>query len=397
MFFHRLRTFFLREPVLLSVYALVCGLITAQNYLLPPKQYLPGGAWYTQYNNYLIFKQSFPHLLAGQNLYAAYPQEYWDLFKYAPTFGLAMAPFAVLPDWLGLALWNLLNGLSVFFALKYLPGLSRQTTACIRWFVLLELVTSLQNSQVNALLLALLLGAYLAWERHRPGWATPALVAGAFVKPFVLAGGLLWFFFRGKRRALAAGIGTLVGLALLPAAVVGWPALRAQYENWAVLLESDYASSLGLSVMGWLHTWFGLQPPHAVVIGAGTGLLLLPLLRTGRYLEVAFRRAYLASILIWVVIFNHRAESPTFVIAMAGVGIWYFSKAATRLDTVLVVLTFVFTTLSPTDVFPATWRNEFVVPYVLKAVGCILIWGKITGELLGPQVPEPDLRREQLP
>ncbi|MBK7855412.1 MAG: DUF2029 domain-containing protein [Bacteroidetes bacterium] len=72
---------------------------------------------YGHYNNYLIFKDSFQHFLQGLNLYANYPPV--DLFKYSPTFAVLMSPFAFLPDWLGLTLWNLLNAMLFFMQLKY--------------------------------------------------------------------------------------------------------------------------------------------------------------------------------------------------------------------------------------------------------------------------------------
>ena len=48
-----------------------------------------------------IFRQSFIHLRAGQDLYARYPAEQGsedrDRFKYSPTAALFFAPFALLP------------------------------------------------------------------------------------------------------------------------------------------------------------------------------------------------------------------------------------------------------------------------------------------------------------
>ena len=50
----------------------------------------------------------------------------------------------------------------------------------------------------------------------------------------------------------------------------------------------------------------------------------------------------LASIMIWVVIFNHRAESPTFIIAITGVALWYYAQQQKPENYVLLVLAFVF-------------------------------------------------------
>ena len=102
----------------------------------------------------------------------------------------------------------------------------------------------------------------------------------------------------------------------------------------------------------------------------------------------------LASVMVWVVIFNHRAESPTFIIAITGVAIWYYSQNQKTENYVLLVLAFVFTTLSPTDLFPRFIRNEWMKPYVVKAVPCILIWAKITYDLLVVKLT-PRVEREE--
>ena len=41
-----------------------------------------------------------------------------------------------------------------------------------------------------------------------------------------------------------------------------------------------------------------------------------------------------------------------------------------------------FTSLSNTDLFPLRVRDEFIVPYVIKVVPCILVWGAIVIQLI---------------
>ena len=90
----------------------------------------------------------------------------------------------------------------------------------------------------------------------------------------------------------------------------------------------------------------------------------------------------LASILLWIVIFNHKAESPTFIIAMAGVALWFVTTRLTVFDKILFTLAIVFTVVSPTDVFPRFLRDHFVRPYSLKAFPCIVIWVKIIYDMI---------------
>ena len=44
-----------------------------------------------------------------------------------------------------------------------------------------------------------------------------------------------------------------------------------------------------------------------------------------RWGDADFRLRFLCSLLVFLVIFNHRSESPSFVIAMAGIAIWFVS------------------------------------------------------------------------
>lgn len=65
-------------------------------------------------NNFLIFKNAFWHVIEQKNLYAAYPEEYEDLYFYGPVFSFVVAPFAVLPTWIGVILWVLFNAFLLF-------------------------------------------------------------------------------------------------------------------------------------------------------------------------------------------------------------------------------------------------------------------------------------------
>ena len=133
-----------------------------------------------------------------------------------------------------------------------------------------------------------------------------------------------------------------------------------------------------------MQSWFHLNPPTIIVEGFGIALFCWPLIHVQRYRDFAFRLHLLCSVLIWVVIFNLKAESSTYINALCGVALWYFSRARNWLDLGLVGLAFIFTSLSPTDVFPASVSVAFFVPYSIKAVPCILIWGKIIYEMKWP-------------
>ena len=72
-------------------------------------------------NNYFIYKNVFWHTFHQQNLYSFYPAEYFDKNHYGPLFSLIIAPFAMLPNFIGATLWAMLNVWILFYAIHKLP------------------------------------------------------------------------------------------------------------------------------------------------------------------------------------------------------------------------------------------------------------------------------------
>ena len=74
-----------------------------------------------KYNNYLIFKGVFWHTIEKLPLYVEYPEEYFDLNHYGILFSGIVAPFAILPNTLGVTLWILANSFFLYWAIRQLP------------------------------------------------------------------------------------------------------------------------------------------------------------------------------------------------------------------------------------------------------------------------------------
>ncbi len=372
----------LTTPLFLSgVLILLVLIITAQQLMLPSKTFYPGGEPYTHYNNYIIFKQSFFHLLENKDLYRDYPAEHWDYYKYTPTFSVLIAPFALLPDAIGLFGWNLLNVLVLFFALWKFPFKSHKAKLFAIGFILIELFSSVHNAQSNALIAGLILFAFLLLEKKQILLASLFIVFTVFIKIFGIVALSLFIFYPNKVRAAIYTAGWTILLAALPLLFVSFNQLSFLYQSWLNLLQDDHSMSIGLSVAGWLYTWFGIEAKEWIVIIGGI-LLLLPLIKYRHFNELKFRMFFLASLLLWIVLFNHKAESPTFVIAVCGVAIWFFNQKMKVENGILVILVFAFTILSPTGIYPKQFQAEYIKPYVLKAVPCIFVWFKITIDLL---------------
>jgi hypothetical protein len=133
----KLKSYLLDWKFILLIYSLISIGASLQSYFHAPKDF-GDGMMHTDYNNYVIFKQSFFHLVNHIDLYSLYLGEHWDYYKYSPAFALFMGSLAYLPDVIGLSLWNLLNVLVLFIAFKNLPAVNERNKAFMLWFILLE-------------------------------------------------------------------------------------------------------------------------------------------------------------------------------------------------------------------------------------------------------------------
>jgi hypothetical protein len=361
-----------------AVYLLLTLAVSIQSLVSVGFKGDPGEGQYTDYNNYVIFQQASVHLVEGQNLYGKYAEDYWDYYKYSPTFALGFWPLAQLPDALGLTLWNALNGAALLLGLWFLPWLSTGQKSLMAWLVLPEYITAAQSEQSNALMAGLILLAFAGLEHRRLWGAALLVVSTVFVKIFGLVAGALFLLYKPQWKTIAwAAVWTAV-LAILPAVIVGWDGLAQQYAWWLELLAADTTGQLGtphpLGLAALLESWFQWKPSNGVLVATGAALFLLPWVRWNRFFLYPYRLLALASVLLWVVLFNHKAESPTFIIAMVGVVVWYMARPELSWRKWLLGFAFVFTGLVSSDVFPLEWRKAFFEPYAIKVLPVALVW-----------------------
>jgi hypothetical protein len=398
---------------LLYVAAIV--FISLRNLSLPWGDLFADGGFYSHYNNYIIFKQSFYHLIAQKDLYIHYPQEQYDLFKYPPTFALLFAPFSLLPDFLGYSTWTALNLLLPVFAIYKLQGISRRAKGAMSVLLLLEGFTSALNSQSNGLMLGLLLFAFVSLQKGRIVQAIIFIWLTAFIKLFGILFFAMLLVFPGAFKKSLLNIPLIFGvLYILPLPILGWEGLQRQYASMFNLLAHDHGYFVKYSVMGWLQQWFGLRPNKNLILMLGLGLQCIPLLvfiikeklwRSGSLEQInsksleRWQSLFAASWLLWMVIFNHMAESATYVTAVGGAMLalsqifsgsnpsmegsnnsqaaqivkHYVSSHGSWAFGFLILL--LFTMLGPTDIYPKEVRFWIVETAQLKAFPCILLWG----------------------
>lgn len=344
----------------------------------------------TRENNYYIFRAAAEHLRSGADLYAAYPEIHSDFFKYSPTFALLFAPFAALPPVAGYALWAGVSALTVWLGIvRLLPPRAATVALAI---AALGVIGDLQRAQSNTLVSGLMILAWVWLERRRQLPAAAAIAAGAFVKLFPLVAAVGALLYRRWVRFGLILLATLAVGAALPLVVTSPHALGGQYASWYAIETRDalpaarYGTSgagLYAGLMGLIRAWFGVDWPHWPVQLLGLAVLLLPLLHRARFHRREFRIGMLASLLVFCVLFNHQAESPSYSIATTGAAIWYAAAAPARWRTVLIAACFALVNLGSTDLVPKVLREAYYVPYMLKTVMLVPLWIVMQLELHG--------------
>lgn len=342
-----------------------------------------------RHNNFLIFRGVFWHTIQKLSLYDFYPTEYNDHNHYGPIFSLVIAPFAVVPDAIGLLGWLVVLALGMYYAVRRLP-LEEGRQIFLYWFCAHELLTALQMQQFNIAIAAIIIGSFAAIERGREVTAAFLIVLGTFVKLYGVVGLAFFFFVKRKPRFILALIGWSVVCFVAPMLISSPEYVVGQYVEWYERLaakngENTFSLMQNISLLGMIRKISGSASySDLLVILPGLALFGLPYLRFGQYRHLAFRYAILSSVLLFVVLFSTGSESSTYIIPFAGIALWYTTSPWKRSgwDVALLVFAFVLSSLSPSDLFPRSLREAYVLPYALKALPPTLIWLRLSYELL---------------
>ena len=342
-----------------------------------------------RHNNFLIFRGVFWHTIQKLSLYDFYPTEYNDHNHYGPIFSLVIAPFAVVPDAIGLLFWLVVLALGMYYAVRRLP-LEEGRQSFLYWFCAHELLTALQMQQFNIAIAAIIIGSFAAIEKGREVTAAFLIVLGTFVKLYGVVGLAFFFFVKRKPRFILALIGWSVVCFVAPMLISSPEYVVGQYVEWYERLaakngENTFSLMQNISLLGMIRKASGSASySDLLVILPGLALFGLPYLRFGQYRHLAFRYAILSSVLLFVVLFSTGSESSTYIIPFAGIALWYTTSPWKRSgwDVALLVFAFVLSSLSPSDLFPRSLREAYVLPYALKALPPTLIWLRLSYELL---------------
>jgi len=336
--------------------------------------------------NFIIFKTTSQRFLHHEDLY-----EYitygiiYDRFFYPPQFALLFLPFVVLPIKVSIVLWLALGTFLFYKALEKLPLTNVQKTI-IFFIVLIDLINSLQNLQTNALNTALVLFVFICLHNNKPVLAALCIAICLSIKIYPAAAGLLFFFYPNKLKFLVWSFLFTALLFLLPLLILPKEYYFSSLQNWVKAVTEDANDKFihnSPSLVGINYTWFSKPLNHFYIQLTGLLLVFLPLLKIiKKQTDTNFVLLYLSFIMLFIVIFNHAAESPTYIIAITGAALWYVISTKNAINNVLLILLFVACILLPTDIYPSWLRKEYFMPLKIRVVPCLLIWIKLFYELL---------------
>ena len=245
----------------------------------------------------------------------------------------------------------------------------------------------MQQAQSNGLVAGLIIATLADLERRVEWRAAAAVVVGALIKVFPLVAATFAVFWpfrlaRFARYAVIFGV-----LALLAPLIVVSPARLADYYREWLALRTPVAR--GYSVMAVASAWLGVPVVNWPIQVVGTMLLLAPLAQLPHLASARFRRLFLASALMYCVLFNHAAESPTFVLAIAGAAIWFVISRRDRLAWTAIWIVVIGTALSSGAAMPEWLQQNVFEPYRLKTIPILLLWLLTQVELWHQSVSAP--------
>lgn len=378
-----------KQKIVIIAWILITLITALKQFFVSQKALLIKDFINTKINNYLIFKNVFFHTIHEQNLYAEYPDFYFDHNHYGPIFSIIIAPFAILPDSIGITLWCLLNALILIYAIKKLPLPNNKITLLLI-ICLNEFITSILGQQFNPILTGMILLSFIFIHNEKDKWAALCIVLGMFIKLYGIVGLAFFFFSKHKIKFITWCVIWSFVCFTLPMLISSPSFIIQSYLDWFERLAIKNTENVSqsemqdISVMGMARKISGNKElSNLLFIVPGIIVFGITYLKLNLYSNLKFRLLLLASVLIFTVIFSTGAESPTYIIAFTGVGIWFIIKnEPTKWDWFLFIFAILFTTLSPTDLIPKYIRLNFIRPYALKALPCFLIWLQIVFELL---------------
>ena len=345
-------------------------------------------------NNFQIYRQVFWHLIDLKSLYAYYPEEYHDHNLYGPFFSIVIAPFAVMPKFIGILTWLLALGATLYAAIIKLP-LAKGAKIFIYWYVSNEVLGAMFMGQFNIVIAAVIIGAYAALRRDRICLAAFLIMLGTMTKLYGILGLAFFFFTPKKLKFIMWLIFWGAVMFLLPMLFSTPEYVMEQYAEWysTIIDKNDINVAVGfntqsnyyqnISVLGMTHRITQMAFSDIYILLPAMLLFLLPYLRTSQYANHGFQWGIVSSVLMCIILFSTGSESSGYIIGIRGVALWYVTSPWERgkWDIALLIFALVLGSFGTSDLVPRSIQRSLIRPYSLKALPILLVWLKLIWEL----------------
>lgn len=351
-------------------------------------------------NNYQIFKYSFLHIQQHLNLYLQYPQQHEDVFLYGPSFTVLIAPFALLPNWLGCILWVLFNTAILFFAINKLP-LKQAYKNAILILCSHEMMNASSWLQYNAVIAACIILGFVYIIKGKEFWALLFIVFASVTKVYGLAAFSFFFFSKNKIKFIGYTLFWMAVIFVLPVLVTSFSFIIESYKNWgeALLYKAnknvhgaliDY-NFQDISVMGMIRRIFNAPNFKDVyVLPFALIAFLSQYVQWKHFKDLRYQLYFLCSALLFVIIFSNGAESPTYLIAFPASCIWFVIQPPGKKVNAFFVFCLLLTSFSYSDIF-TPYTRAFCMKYSLKALPSFILWIVIVYQILTKQFLKIDV------
>jgi hypothetical protein len=345
-------------------------------------------------NNFIIFKQSFFHLKNHTNLYVEYLNEYKDHYYYSPSFAVLVTPFVFLPKILAPFVWGFFDAWVLFYAIRKLPIQSKYQN-----FILIlsanEMMNATANLQSNGIMAATIILAFVYLLKQKQSASALMMLVGFFIKLYSITGLAFFFFSKQKIKFILYFIFWSVVIFCLPLIIVSPANLIQCYRDWfaALSLKSNFdltvpmhQNMVDITLQGMVKRIFDLP-------NLNKWLFILPALIIfgAQYLfyqyfkNPVYQLYILCSVLLFIIVFNTGTESPTFIIGVPAICLWYCLQHKTKWINTIFVVSIFLSSFSYSDIFTPWFRTHVMMPYALKALGCFIVWLTIAFQIYTKQ------------
>jgi hypothetical protein len=170
----------------------------------------------------------------------------------------------------------------------------------------------------------------------------------------------------------------------LPLLITSPDFLIQSYKDWiaSLSLKSNfdltvdmYKNMVDITIQGMVKRVFNLPTLNKFYfIIPGLILFASQYTKIKYFNHLVYQLYILCSVMLFVIVFNTGSESPTYIIGVVPICLWYVLQRKTASINLIFIIAIFFSSFSYSDLFTPWFRTHIMVPYALKVVGCFLIW-----------------------